>query len=42
MQVAVAQMASIGVSHILLDPVAPGGIRGRLEAVETFMEIMTG
>jgi probable F420-dependent oxidoreductase len=42
MQVTVAQMASIGVSHILLDPVAPGGIQGRLEAVETFMGIMAG
>ena len=38
----IEQMKSIGVSHILLDPVAPGGIDGRLEAVERFMELAGG
>jgi probable F420-dependent oxidoreductase len=38
MQATIAQMESIGVSHILIDPVAPGGIQGRLEAVERLME----
>lgn len=38
MQATIAQMESIGVSHILLDPVAPGGIQGRLEAVERLMK----
>jgi probable F420-dependent oxidoreductase len=38
MQTTIEQMKSIGVSHILLDPVAPGGTTGRLEAVEQFME----
>ena len=37
-QATVAQFESIGVSHILIDPVAPGGIQGRLTAVESFME----
>lgn len=37
-QAIVAQFESIGVSHILMDPVAPGGIQGRLAAVESFME----
>jgi len=32
------QFRSIGVSHILIDPVAPGGLDGRLDAVEQFME----
>jgi alkanesulfonate monooxygenase SsuD/methylene tetrahydromethanopterin reductase-like flavin-dependent oxidoreductase (luciferase family) len=31
------QWAEIGVSHILLDPVARGGFDGRLAAVERFM-----
>jgi len=29
--------AAIGVDHILLDPVARGGIEGRLTAAEVFM-----
>ena len=33
----IEDMKAIGVSHIVLDPVAPGGISGRLEAVEVFM-----
>ncbi|HIL98683.1 MAG TPA: TIGR03619 family F420-dependent LLM class oxidoreductase, partial [Pseudomonadales bacterium] len=38
----IEQMRSIGVSHILLDPVAPGGVDGRLEAVEQFIEFVGG
>lgn len=33
----IGQWANIGVTHILLDPVARGGIDGRLNAVERFM-----
>lgn len=33
----VGQWAAIGVDHILLDPVAPGGLTGRMAAMETFM-----
>jgi hypothetical protein len=29
--------AAIGVDHILLDPVARGGVEGRLTAAEAFM-----
>jgi probable F420-dependent oxidoreductase len=32
-----AQWAAIGVDHILLDPVAPGGLNGRMAAMEQFM-----
>ena len=33
----IGQWAAIGVDHILLDPVAPGGIDGRRGAMEQFM-----
>ena len=33
----VGSWAAIGVDHILLDPVAPGGVDGRLAALERFM-----
>lgn len=33
----IAAMKAIGVTHMVLDPVAPGGIPGRLAAVERFM-----
>jgi len=33
----VGQWAAIGVDHILLDPVAPGGLTGRMAAMDTFM-----
>ena len=32
------KMEEIGISHVVLDPVAPGGVSGRLQAVEQFME----
>ena len=38
----IAQMEAIGLSHVVLDPVAPGGITGRLEAVERFMLEVVG
>ena len=38
----IAQMEAIGLSHVVLDPVAPGGITGRLEAVERFMLEVAG
>jgi alkanesulfonate monooxygenase SsuD/methylene tetrahydromethanopterin reductase-like flavin-dependent oxidoreductase (luciferase family) len=31
-------MRDIGISHVLLDPVAGGGVEGRLYAVQQFME----
>lgn len=31
------KLNAIGVSHVVLDPVAPGGVSGRLQAVEQFM-----
>ena len=34
---AAGRWGEIGVSHILLDPVARGGFEGRLAAVERFM-----
>jgi len=37
MQDRVGELAAIGLSHIVLDPVAPGGVDGRLAAVEQFM-----
>ena len=33
----IGQMQDIGIGHVLLDPVAPGGVPGRLEALRTFM-----
>ena len=33
----VAQWAQIGVTHILVDPVVPGGTEGRIEAMEQLM-----
>jgi hypothetical protein len=33
----VGAWAGIGVDHILLDPVARGGVQGRLDALEAFM-----
>lgn len=35
---AIATWRDIGVEHILLDPVARGGVEGRLDAVRAFME----
>jgi probable F420-dependent oxidoreductase len=32
-----AALAAAGVSHVVLDPVARGGVRGRLDAVRAFM-----
>ena len=32
-----AGRSAIGVDHILLDPVAPGGVAGRRAAMEAFM-----
>ena len=32
------KMKAIGISHVVLDPVAPGGVSGRLQAVQQFME----
>ena len=34
----IATLKGIGVSHILLDPVARGGVPGRLDALRAFME----
>jgi hypothetical protein len=33
----IGRWQSIGVDHILLDPVAPGGFPGRMQAMESFM-----
>ena len=33
----VGAWSAIGVDHILLDPVAPGGVAGRRAAMEAFM-----
>ena len=33
----IGQWSAIGVDHILLDPVAPGGVNGRRDAMERFM-----
>ena len=38
MQDQVARWRDIGVSHLVLDPVAPGGIRGRRDAALAFAE----
>jgi hypothetical protein len=32
-----AELAAVGVSHVVLDPVARGGVQGRLDAVRAFM-----
>jgi hypothetical protein len=34
----IAECQAIGISHLLLDPVARGGVPGRLDAVRAFME----
>jgi alkanesulfonate monooxygenase SsuD/methylene tetrahydromethanopterin reductase-like flavin-dependent oxidoreductase (luciferase family) len=34
----IAECQEIGISHLLLDPVARGGVPGRLDAVRAFME----
>ena len=31
-------MRDAGITHVSLDPVAPGGVEGRLDAVRQFME----
>ena len=33
----IGQVRDIGVSHILVDPVARGGVDGRIEALSEFM-----
>ena len=33
----IGRWQAIGVDHILLDPVAPGGLAGRRAAMERFM-----
>ena len=38
MQETVGRLQEAGVGHVLLDPVARGGVAGRLEAVAEFME----
>ena len=42
MVAAVGRWAAIGVDHILLDPVARGGVEGRLTAAEAFMGDVAG
>ena len=37
----IGAMDAAGISHLLLDPVAPGGIAGRLDAVERFMQVQS-
>lgn len=37
MQARIAELAAIGLTHVVLDPVAPGGVDGRLAAVEDFI-----
>jgi probable F420-dependent oxidoreductase len=32
-----AELAAVGVTHVVLDPVARGGVQGRLDAVRAFM-----
>ena len=34
----VGELANAGIEHLLLDPVARGGVQGRLDAVTDFME----
>ncbi|MEM7101370.1 MAG: TIGR03619 family F420-dependent LLM class oxidoreductase [Pseudomonadota bacterium] len=38
MQQRVGELHEAGISHILLDPVARGGVQARLDAVQSFME----
>jgi probable F420-dependent oxidoreductase len=38
----IAEFADAGVSHVLLDPVAQGGVAGRLDAVRQFMTDVAG
>lgn len=38
MQARIGEMREIGLSHVVLDPVAPGGVDGRLAAVESFIQ----
>ncbi|MEM9622066.1 MAG: TIGR03619 family F420-dependent LLM class oxidoreductase [Pseudomonadota bacterium] len=38
MQATVGELEAAGVQHVLLDPVARGGVNGRLEAITRFME----
>lgn len=42
MQDRVAALRAAGVQHVLLDPVARGGVEGRLDAVRQFMEEVVG
>jgi alkanesulfonate monooxygenase SsuD/methylene tetrahydromethanopterin reductase-like flavin-dependent oxidoreductase (luciferase family) len=42
MRETVGALEKIGVGHVLLDPVAPGGTEGRLEAVEQFLRGVGG
>jgi hypothetical protein len=34
----IARLQAIGVTHLLLDPVARGGVQARLDALTQFME----
>ncbi len=34
------ELAAAGISHVVLDPVARGGVSGRLEAIEAFMSLV--
>ena len=38
MQDRVGELEQAGVQHILLDPVARGGVAGRLDAITEFMQ----
>ncbi len=42
MKQTIDEFARLGVSHLLLDPVARGGVQGRLEAVERFADEVMG
>ena len=42
MQDRIGALAQAGVQHVLLDPVARGGVSGRLDAVSEFMENVAG
>jgi hypothetical protein len=37
-----SELAEAGVQHVLLDPVARGGVGGRLDAVRGFMADVAG
>lgn len=41
MQDTIGELEAAGISHLLLDPVAPGGITGRLDAIERFMQMQS-